>query len=91
MLHGDVNGKMKTHSEPFLGIDHLALFHGLPHVLGDAVGALLAPLELLHVAVHGQGGVAGQALQDVTHELLLGHLHVDQQPVRRVGLRRSTP
>lgn len=85
------HGKWKnTHSEPFLGINHFSLFNGFLNILGDRVGAFLAPFELLHVAVNWQGGVAGQALQDVTHELFLGHLHVYQQPFSCVSLGHFT-
>lgn len=57
--HIPEDGEKNTHSEPLLGVDHLSLLHGFLDVLGDGVGTVLASLELLHVAVNWQGGVAG--------------------------------
>lgn len=56
-----------SYSHPLFGVDQLSLFHSFSEVFGHIVRAVFAPPEFLHIAVDGEGGLAGQALQNVAH------------------------
>lgn len=64
-----------THSQPFLCIDHFSFFHHFSPVLSVYIVTVLPASQFGDITVSRERRLAGQTLQNITHQFFLRNLH----------------